>query len=371
LVTKTEMAMPRTIHLDSLTREVLIPATEVEPRNMGADLIKLKDGRLLFGVSRWLAGAHDNDGSEVFGIVSEDGGRTWSDPFDIVKPDDHVNAVRMPNFLRLTDGRLACFCRHRTSMLYTWTGMITCLDEAMLGKSGCGPDQWTKPRRISPPPPGRHVLLNNRVVRLAIGPNAGRIILPLASPWPWEQEDGRGSDIRTWVLRSDDEGETWLPSESMLAGPERGLMEPYIVELTDGRLRMWMRTQVDSQYESVSEDGGRTWSDAVPGPLVSPESPVAIARHESSGLLTVVWNHNRRGNHTADRTPICIAYSEDEGKSWFGEQRLDPTDDLANEGCSFSYPSINFLGDQGYVTYYENRERRISLLLRRFNFRAV
>jgi len=172
------------------------------------------------------------------------------------------------------------------------------------------------------------------------------------------------------VLYSDDDGATWQPSESMLSGPERGLMEPYIVELTDGRLRMWMRTQVDCQYESVSEDGGSTWTEAKPGPLVSPESPVAIARHEASGLLVVVWNHNRRGDHTADRTPICVAFSEDDGESWFDEQRLDPNAHCENSDCSFSYPSVDFLGDRGFITYYENRDRRISLVLRRFSLQV-
>ena len=360
-----------TVKLEGLTRTVLIRATEEEPRNMGADVIELSDGRLLMGISRWLGGSHDNDGSMVFGIVSDDGGETWSAPFDIVKPDENVNAVRMPNFLRLNDGRLACFCRHRTSMLDTWTGMIVCEDEEGLGKPGSGLHQWTAPRRISPPPPGRHVLLNNRVVRLKHGDHAGRILLPLASPCPWDEEDWKGTDIHTWVLRSDDDGETWHPSESMLPGPERGLMEPYIVELDDGRLRMWMRTQVDTQYESVSEDGGITWSDARAGSLVSPESPVAISRHGASRLLAVVWNHNTKGpTHSQDRTPICIAFSDDDGEGWFGEQRLDPDESLGNSDCSFSYPGIDFLGDRAFVTYYENRDHRISLILRTFTMRV-
>ena len=130
-----------------------------------------------------------------------------------------------------------------------------------------------------------------------------------------------------------------------------------------------MRTQVDTQYESVSEDGGITWSEATPGTLVSPESPISVARHEATGLLGVIWNHNRKGKHTADRTPICIAFSEDGGASWFGKQRLDPDPDLDNSGCSFSYPSIDFLGNRGFVTYYENRDHRLSLILRTFVLR--
>lgn len=358
------------VELANLTRQVLTPATETESRNMGADLIELQDGRLLMGISRWLQGSHDNDGSMVFGRISDDAGQTWSEPFDIIRSDDTVDAVRMPNFLRLQDGRLACFCRHRASMLDTWTGMTICLDEAGLGQPGSGPHQWSESRRISPPPPGRHVLLNNRVMRLRHGPHAGRILLPLASPWPWEEEDWKGTDIRTWVLLSDDDGETWRPSNSMLAGPQRGLMEPYFTELQDGRLRMWMRTQMGTQYESVSEDGGNSWSEAVPGVLVSPESPVSVARHEATELLAVVWNHNTNGKHGADRTPICVAFSDDEGVSWFGEHRLDPDTTLSNEDCAFSYPGIDFVGDRGFITYYESRERRISLILRTFELRS-
>ena len=85
--------MTRTVQLHNFTCVVLIPEAESEPRNMGADLIVLTDGRLLMGFSRWLSGAHYNDASEVVGIVSDDSGETWSEPFDIVKPDATVNAV--------------------------------------------------------------------------------------------------------------------------------------------------------------------------------------------------------------------------------------------------------------------------------------
>ncbi|MBT3343873.1 MAG: exo-alpha-sialidase [Gemmatimonadetes bacterium] len=419
--------MRRVVHLENLDRQVVVQASEAEPRNMGADLMVLTDGRWLMGYSRWLGGAHDDDGSQICGMLSDDGGDTWSTPFAIALRPDGVEAVRMPCFLRLKDGRLACFYRVRETHLDTWTGMIICRDETRLSEPGAGPELWTDPVRISPPAPGRHVLLNNRALRLQQGPHAGRILLPLASPWPWDEEDRRGTHIRSWVLYSDDDGATWQPSQSMLEGPERGLMEPYLMEHPDGRVRMWMRTQMDCQYESISSDGGNSWSPATPGPLVSPESPVAVARHEASGMLMIVWNHNRRGKHTADRTPIGVAFSEDEGDSWFGEHTLDPhngdrvvpagdgepantgsvgavqaggesghsvaanpgagepgeaddpgrvsqgdgrsSDSRSGDSRSFSYPGAHFLGDRGIVTYYENAGGRISLIVRRFDLR--
>ena len=351
---------------------------------MGADLIQLADGSLLLAYSRWLGGAHDYDRSQICGMISADAGASWGRPFDLAVPGAGVEAVRMPCFLRLRNGQLACFARYRSSVADTWLGMFTCVDEARLGATSApaapaAAQLWSEPTRITPPAPGRHILLNNRVLRLRRGSAPGRILLPVASPWPWEEEDARGRDIRTWVLRSDDDGSTWTPSESMLTGPKRGLMEPYIAELKDGRLRMWMRTQMDCQYESVSSDGGVTWTEAAPGPLVSPESPVAVARHDASGLLMVVWNHNRVGRHTADRTPINVAFSADDGASWCDETVLDPAPDEAAGERSFSYPGAHFLGDQAFVTYYESVQRRvsetvqqrISLVLRRFAVRVT
>jgi hypothetical protein len=369
-----ESRTPR-INLRQLDRQTVVPATDTEPRNMGADLVELTDGRLLMGYSRWLDGTSDYDGSQICGLLSEDEGASWSEAFDLAVPGPEAEAVRMPCFLRLDGGELACFARYRASVADTWVGMIVCRDEARLGQGGGtdprrGTRLWTDPVRVTPPPPGRHILLNNRGLRLGHGPHAGRLLLPVASPWPWSEEDARGSDIRSWVLRSDDEGHTWQASDSMLAGPRRGLMEPYLAELADGRLRMWMRTQMDCQYESVSTDGGVTWTEAAPGPLVSPESPVAVARHPESGLLMVVWNRNRVGRHTFDRTPIAMAFSADEGESWFGEQILDPTSPEEGGERSFSYPGAHFLGSWGYVTYYESAGGRISLVVRRFRLRT-
>ena len=353
-MTSIERMRPELVGLD---RRILVPATETHPRNMGADLVELSNGSLFLAYSCWLGGVDDYDGSQICGMTSADGGDTWSAPFDVSLPDSDTEAVRMPCFLRLAGGQLACFARYRGSVADTWVGEIICRDETRIAE---GTSAWTEPMRVSPPPPGRHVLLNNRAVRLAAGPARGRILLPVASPWPWEEEDRRGSDIRSWCLFSDDDGITWRAS-NQLAGPRRGLMEPYLAELDDGRLRMWVRTQMDCQYESMSVDGGATWAKAVPGPLVSPESPVAVARDPASGLLLVVWNHNRVGRHTTDRTPLSAAFSRDEGESWFATTELE-----TDATRTYSYPSAHFIGGRGFVTYYERVDRWISLVLRCF-----
>lgn len=329
--------------LRDLTKQRLYAATEAYPRNMGADLIELRDGRLLLGFSQWIGGVHDHDNSRVVGMISADRGQTWGTPFPIVAPREGIESARMPSFFRRRDGVLAVVMRCRAGLTEAWAAQLLCPDESRLEQ---GEIAWTVPVRITPPPPGRHIALNNRMLRLV----GGRLLLPLSSPWPWDRPDTRGQNVRSWCLLSDDDGATWHPSQSMLAGPQRGLMEPYAVELSDGRLLMLTRTQMDHQYRSVSTDGGLTWSAAEPVPeLVSPESPAAVGRDPVTGWLAVVWNYRRNdGQHASNRTPLTVGFSRDEGASWFGFVDLETDPDRA-----FSYPGLHFVDGRALVTYYE------------------
>ena len=352
------------VRLADMRVRTLFPATERYPRNMGADMVKLRDGRYFLAFSQWLTGTTDRDDSRVMGVVSSDAGSTWSEAFPVVTAHGQCKSIRQPSLLRREDGGLLLFVRCRSRPTEAWVGMLRCRDEVSITE---GEDAWTPPVRITPPPPGRHIALNNRAVRLS----TGRLLLPLSTPWLWDRPDvsGSGKNIRSWCLFSDDDGETWKQSKSMLAGPMRGLMEPYAVELKDGRLLMLMRTQTHRQYRSVSKDRGDTWSPATEVTrLVSPESPAAIRRDPNTGWLTIVWNYNSRGRQGRDRTPLTVAFSDDDGQSWFGFINLesDPTK-------SYSYPSLSFIDGRANLTYYERigtpRGPRFSLKLRSFTIR--
>ena len=352
-------------HLKDMHVQTLVAASERYPRNMGADMVKLRDGRYFLAFSQWLTGMTDQDDSRVMGMVSSDQGVTWGKPFPVATPDGECRSVRQPSLLRRGDGELLLFVRCRKELTEAWVALFRCRDEERIDN---GLAAWTRRRRITPAAPGRHIALNNRAIRLS----TGRLLLPLSTPWPWDRPDvsGRGKDIRSWCLYSDDDGETWQQSRAMLAGPGRGLMEPYAVELKDGRLLMLMRTQTHRQYRSISADGGDSWSPATEvTALVSPESPAAVRRDPGTGWLTVVWNYNSRDKHGADRTPLTIAFSDDEGESWFGYLNLET--DRTKE---FSYPSLRFIDGKVFVTYYERpvdpTDRRISLKMRSFNISA-
>lgn len=77
--------------------------------------------------------------------------------------------------------------------------------------------------------------------------------------------DGSGHtvDLRGIALwyYSDDDGVTWTESQTWWTLPVvsvTGLQEPGVVELADGSLLSWSRTDQGCQYESRSRDGGVT-----------------------------------------------------------------------------------------------------------------
>ena len=339
--------------------QTVFAATERYPRNMGAEIIGLADGRLFLAFSQWYTGTHDTDDSRVMGVLSDDGGRCSSDPFPVARPFGPVRTLRMPSMIRRRDGQIVMLMRCRTVPTEAWVGITRCADESAIGQ---GESAWSTPVRVSPPPPGRHIALNNRLIRLS----TGRLLLAVSSPWPWDREDVKGKDVRAWCLLSDDDAATWRVSRTILAGPGRGAMEPYVVERRDGHLLMLIRTDAGCQYRSTSRDKGETWSDPVPQrDLVSVQSPCAVRRDPSSGALIVIWNHNRPGVHARDRTPLTIGISHDEGESWsaLADLETDPERD-------FSYPSLSFIRERAYVTYYEAYNAQISLKLQSFVLEA-
>lgn len=343
-------------------KTLLAEATDEFPRNMGGDIVRLQDGRLFLAYSQWFGGTHDRDGSRVVGCISQDNGDSWGDTFVIAEPNAERDTIRMPSLVRLGDGRLALFARCHQTMLKKWVVMMVCEDESGDVLDG---SVWTTPKCVTPEGPGGHVLIAQRVIRT----QKGRMVVPVAAPWPWDRTDEKTDDIRTCCMLSDDDGETWRVSQSILAGPKRGLMEPCALELDGGRLMMLLRTQMHSQYISYSEDGGDVWTPAVAvDDLVSPESPAALARVPDTDLTMVVWNHNRNeGGMPVNRSPLTVGFSKDEGQTWFGFHNLE---DAPHK--TWSYPSIRFLDGKAWVIYYDrimlpSGETRISLKMSRFH----
>ena len=162
---------------------------------------------------------------------------------------------------------------------------------------------------------------------------------------------------------SDDNGENWqmAPDWILPAVSESwsGLQEPGIVELNDGRLMLWARTDQGCQYKAFSYDEGMNWTDAIPAAeFSSPCSPLCMKRDPVSGELMAIWNDQKprygmkqepegRSVWAYERTPFVMAFSSDDGKTWKNHQAFE-TDPF----CGFCYCAIHFNSDGSILLGY-------------------
>lgn len=315
-----------------------IEPTPQQPRNSEGDIIQLTDGRLCLIYTRFSGGTSDHAKAELAMRTSRDRGQTWSDD-RIVVPHEGGRNVMSVSLLRLADGRIALFYLRKRSLEDSRPILRISSDEcATFGEpTTCITDEV-----------GYYVLNNDRAVQL----KSGRIVLPVAlHNKPGQQKPDWAGRVMCYL--SDDAGNSWRRSKSTLvgrtpSGQRATVQEPGVVQLNDGRLMMFCRTDSGSQYVAYSRDEGDTWSELAPSNLASPRSPATIERIPWSGELLCVWN-DHSGVHpfpAGKRSPHCLAISRDEGKTWSRSTVIEPDPD-----GWYCYTSMTFLNDGVLLSY--------------------
>ncbi|MGQ9649258.1 MAG: sialidase family protein [Phycisphaerae bacterium] len=316
---------------------LVIEPTKEYPRNSEGDVIELKDGRLCLVYSRFSGGTGDHAAAEIVMRTSADDGRTWSDDRVLVSGEGKMNVMSV-SLLRLPSGEILLFYLRKNA-----------LDDMpmMVRRSHNELQTLSDPVRVTVDE-GYHVVNNARAVRLS----TGRLVVPAAlHPCP----DGTARTWSKWaiprVFLSDDDGRTWRSGSTGTKGePDRSvvLQEPGVVKLKDDRLMMWLRTDRGTQYESFSQDKGKHWSKPAPGRLASPLSPATIRRNPWTHELVCVWN-DHSGRHVflaGNRTPLCLAVSRDEGKTWQPSRVLE-----GDPNGWYCYTSMSFIKDRLILSY--------------------
>ncbi|MCA9125446.1 MAG: exo-alpha-sialidase [Planctomycetales bacterium] len=307
---------------------------EAFPRKSEGDFIRLNDGSLLFIYTRFRTGASDHDAAELVSRVSNDDGQSWSNVDALVLRNEGQMNVMSVSLLRLHDGRIALFYLVKNSLSDCRPVVRFSSDEAK---------SWSEPIQIIPDEEtGYFVLNNDRVVQL----EPGRLVVPVA------RHASLGSPKPDWsgevtAYFSDDFGATWFRSSTLqaaydAAGNRIAAQEPGIVELRDGRLMMWIRTDAGLQYQSHSENRGETWSPFVATSIASPRSPATIERIPATGDLLAIWNDHSHlpVNQRTQRTPLSLAISQDEGLTWTKSLTL-----AADPDGWYCYSALEFSGD--------------------------
>lgn len=295
---------------------------ENNPRNSEGDFIKLKDGKLLFVYTHFTESSGDYSKAHLASRVSADGGKTWSPEDKIVLENEGGINVMSVSLLRLQDGRIALFYLRKNSHTDCIPMMRVSSDETLT---------WSEPVECVSDT-AYYVLNNDRAIQL----KSGRILLPVACHQvPGGKWSGRA---KITCLYSDDSGKNWHIGDEALNPDSVVVQEPGIIELKNGSVFMFCRTDTGVQYGCTSSNGGKSWSDLKPGNIKSPLSPASIGRNPVTGDLILVWNNNYLPQGDGKkRTPLNIAISRDEGKTW------QKTKELENDPDGwYCYTAIHF-----------------------------
>jgi sialidase-1 len=327
-----------------------IPSTPGHPRNSEGSFVTLKSGRIEFYYSQFYGGSGDDSPGRIAEIHSDDRGRNWSAPRLAVDNRGYVNVMSV-SLLRLASGRIALFYAIKR------TGWTDCrIYFRLTSDEGA---TWSEPAQVGAAPPSWFVLNNDRVIQTS----KGRLIVPIAQ----HRIRGTRDVISSWDHRaltfwylSDDEGAHWREAKTWWGMPvysDSGLQEPGVVELANGSLFSWCRTDHGEQWCFRSDDGGETWSPPQPTQLKSPTSPASIKRLPNSSALLAIYNdHSGRfpfpiGKQRSEaRTPLVAAVSSDDGRTWAASKLLEGDPEF-----NYHYIAVHFVDDAVLLGYSLNR----------------
>lgn len=322
-----------------------LPPKENNPRNSEGAFITLLDGTIMFAYSRFRGDAgRDDADADIVAIFSEDSGESFSGEKTLFTKEEHnAKNIMSVSLLRMPDDAIAIFYGIRMGFH----------DARLIIRKSSNEGQNFEKEKYCINYPGYFVVNNDRVVLLS----NGRIIIPSAyhrcvgpDPIAWESFNGKGV---ARFFYSDDEGKTFYESPdfgSLNVSGGTGLQEPGIIELENGHLFCYTRTDLGCQYTSNSYDYGMTWEPFQPSEFTSPVSPLSIKRIPGRNIHVAVYNPTPtpkdRPKYGWGRTPLVLRTSTDNCKT-FGDPLI-----LENDpGSGYCYTAMHFTDDALLLAY--------------------
>jgi predicted neuraminidase len=302
--------------------------------------VAFEDGELFAVFFHAIVEAHRKQA--IFGTWKKPGEKEWSKPIVISKD---VESWRM-------EGNPAIWIAPDTKKLWmfyitSWGGWSTCI--LRYKTSDDRGRTWSKSKKI-----------HKHISRVSKNPpiltSKGLYILPTTIEFQEcvplfyisKDQGKKWRDVGARVLVPE---KFWPPNKAETSKfPARQLDQPTIIERKDGSILCLMRAYrpLGKMYQTVSKDGGHTWSDAEPGILPNPDGGFHMIRLKS-GNIAIIYNHSATA-----RNPLSVAISEDEGVSWKYRRNIiefhkDKEEDIEH---NFQYPTIcQGLDEKMHVTW--------------------
>jgi len=288
------------------TSELVFDEIPGYPVHHCASITEAPNGDLLIS---WYGGSYESSDDQVLFLARQKKGeRTWS------KPEILVRSAGKP------PGNAVLFTDPARRVWMVW-GRMDGTQPMMRGKGwdACQLFYRTSAdsgRTWSGDQPFYRDTLGWLPRNLTFTTSKGALILPLS-----DERNGHAVDL-SFFLSTTDNGKTWSRSGIM-----RGGEQPTIIERSNGSLVAYLRNRPNI-LAAESNDGGKTWSTPRATQWKNPDSGISM-RRLSNGHVLLVFNNQDHG-----RSPLHIARSIDEGRTWEAPLQLE-----TNPG-EYSYPSV-------------------------------
>lgn len=264
------------------------------------DIVELEGGRLLMT-------------EEGYALYSDDGGTTW----EKLSGDTFGK-----NSIVLSSGRLLTVKRSNVSAESMTIDLAYLSDDG--GKTFKGPFQLQGKASY-------RIAMNCKLTQA----ESGRVFFVTG-------ESGHGVEHAAvmGIYYSDNDGMTWKKIETEISYETTGmnLQEGVIVDLGNGTLRFYARSDRGFLYYSDSTDNGMTFdTDFRPAPFAAVCSAFNVERDRKTGELFMAWEYNCTNDHGQiqyPRTRVALAVSRDKGQSW---EYLADVDDYSNAAAIYHF----------------------------------
>ena len=332
------------------------------------DVVKLESGKLMAVFRN--GSTHADESGAIIAAFSDDG-INWEEP--VVIMDDETIDDRDPSIAVLSDGRVAMnWFKYRYAADHNepW---VHHLFFALSDKTGAG---FGKPVQVdtgifdyseTAVLDDNGIWVNEKGEEITVGASSssaveheGKIIIPgyFGGALNWSSM-GSTPKTRVVLFESADGGATWTPNKVEAEIDDKlWLSEPALLKVTDKRWLLHVRTAKGASpsnkgdlVQSVSEDGGKTWSPyeslgfvAHAPELLKLENGVII-----SSFRWLDWDIN------VNREAVSMVYSLDGGATW-----SDVIEILDCDLAECGYPGMVELPDNKIlVVYYTPGGKRI------------
>lgn len=289
------------------------------PSCHASTLLEVEPGKFL---AAWFGGTEEG-AKDVQIWLSRFDGAKWSAP-EVVGSEPGFPCWN-PVLFRTAKGTLWLWYKAGPSPM-TWTGYArTSADHGAT---------WTKPEML---PAGFYGPVRAKPIQLSDGTILAGTSVESHRCWT------------PFTDRSTDDGKTWLRSNAYPLPGKFGAIQPTLFAGQESNTVVSLMRSRDPRkvLRSVSTDGGKTFTPAEPTELFNPSAGIDAVR-TATGNVFLIYNPT-----AVARTPISLARSADDGKSW------TRVADLETEPGEYSYPAMVETSDGRLAITYTWRRTHI------------